>query len=736
MQEFEKFTISDDGVLTVKSGVTSIERNDFMFFPGSIKRVILPDGIKTIGANAFENFTSMTEINLPDSIEPDGIDSRAFTKCTSLQHLKLPKNLIVIRQELCFNCPNLRSVEVGDKIKHIEKLAFGKCASLTSFKCPDDLMYIEDGAFIDCANLSDFVFNDKLKVVEYDVFSDTKLTRLELPDSVEIFLAATSGNDFEFVSIPYNADFDRVDSFEEFEIRFKDKNLRGNRDEMGSIITGDKHYGAILADCNTIGSNSKVLEVVPRGSNLYFADRQGNLVIMPISDIRSKVTQWNGLEQLRAKEFPKLLDFYFARKSDKMPLPHITVVTGMPRDEIPQFYKDNNAKNWGEISKIANCKTNEGKGSLFGLAHALGVFSNDGKESKEATDYIKMYVLDNYSEEQIHEMFNFNSQKTPFNPEFAKFFMQNFHKNPRFLQSTDQITGITTDYMNAAHDSFDKVLEAFPNKRVITRQDNERLTPEIVSKFLNNTSYENVTEELLPLAKTVSKFGYSKEAFNKLSEWYKEGISIPVDKMQLFCKTDPALHLSPTSMGGENVVTYELLDKKNPLAAVLGDITNCCQRANSVGGGCVKYGMSEPNSGFVVLRAGNQIIGQAWVWYDEKTKQITLDNIEVPHVARQKIEQDNILQQNVLNCLNRLSVGFFKGMKEKGLDVEQITIGKGYNDFNNILAKNYDTVKQPKMLTDYSGYSDAAQQFLLANQRNFEHDINKFQDVEESAHAR
>lgn len=736
MQEFEKYTISDDGVLTVKPGFTSISHDDFVFYTGSIKRVVLPDGIKTIGPNAFASFTSMTEINLPDSIEPNGIGEQAFYNCTALQHIKLPKNLDIIPENLCFNCTNLESVEVGDKVRHIQKLAFGKCTSLTSFKCPDNLYYIDDGAFIDCTNLSNFEFNDKVKIISYDAFSDTKLTRLTLPDSVELFLAAVSGNDFEFVSLPYTANFDRVDAFEEFDIRFKDKIFHGNRDEIGSIVTGDKHFGAILVNCDTIGSNSKVFDVVPLGSNLYFADSQGNLVTMLFSDISSKVTQWNDLERLRARDFPKLLDFYFARKTAKTPLPHITVVTGMPRDEIPQFYKDNNAKNWGEIAKIADCKTNEGRGSLFGLAHALGVFSNDGKESKEATDYIKMYVLDNYGEEQIHEMFNFDSEKTPYNPEFAKFFMQNFHKNPRFLQSTDEITGITTDYMNATHDSFSKVLAAFPNKRVVTRQDNERLTPEIVCNFLNNTSYENVTEELMPLAKTVAKYGYSKEAFAKLSEWYKEGNSIPADKLRLFCETDPALQLQKTSGGGENVVTYELLDKKNPLGAVLGDITNCCQRANSVGGGCVKYGMAEPNSGFVVLRAGDKIIGQAWVWYDEKTKQITLDNIEVPHVAQQKIKQDTVLQQNVLKCLDRLGAGFFKGMKEKGLAVQQITIGKGYNDFNSILAQNYDTVKHPQTLTDYHDYTDANAQFLLATQQSFEHKTDNCKNIEENAHAR
>ena len=714
MQEFEKFTISDDGVLTVKSGVTSISSSDFAIYLGAIKKVVLPEGIRTIGPNAFRDFVSMTEINLPDSIDPKGIGDGAFYGCTSLEKIKLPKNLAEVPQNMCFGCESLNSVEMGDEVKYIGRVAFGKCTQLTSFTCPRELTVINEGAFVDCANLESITFNDKLKIVSYDAFSDTKLSRLTLPDSVEAFFAAVSGNEFDFVSLPYKADFDRADYFLELDVRYKDKIVHGNRDEMGSVITGDPKYGAILVDCETLGGNSLVFEVVPKNSQIYFGDKEGKLVVMRFADIRAKVTSRNELEALRAKQFPKLLDFWFALKDsnknmNKTPLPNIAVVKGMPRDEIPQFYLNNNMENWVEISRIANCQTDEGRSSLFGLAHALGVFSNSGAESKEATNYIKMYILDNYSEDQIHEMFNFNAEDTPYNPEFAKFFMQYFNKNPRFMQIPDEITDTITDYMNAAHDSFKKVLEAFPNKRVVTRQDNDRLTPEIVGKFLNTTSYKNVPSDLMPLAKTVSKYGYSREAFDKLASWYQEGVAIPENRLRLFCEPDTVLNT-----GEDRVVTYELLGKKNPLCAVLGDITNCCQRVNNVGGNCVKYGMTEPNSGFVVLRSGSQIIGQAWVWYDETTHQLTLDNIEVPRAVQNVIQKDSNYQTEIIDCLDRLGSGFVAGMEKRGLKVSKVTIGKGYNDFNNILEKHYKTLESVQTLTEYNGYTDAAgAQFLL-----------------------
>ena len=80
------------------------------------------------------------------------------------------------------------------------------------------------------------------------------------------------------------------------------------------------------------------------------------------------------------------------------------------------------------------------------------------------------------------------------------------------------------------------------------------------------------------------------------------------------------IFISADIKGDNNTISYKLLEKDNPLGAVLGNITNCCQVAGGSGESCVKYGMSKPNSKFMIFSISDTIIGQSWVWYDEKTK--------------------------------------------------------------------------------------------------------------------
>ena len=52
------------------------------------KVVVLPDGLKSIAANAFYNNTTLEEIYLPKSLEHVGYD--AFLVCSSLKHVYVP----------------------------------------------------------------------------------------------------------------------------------------------------------------------------------------------------------------------------------------------------------------------------------------------------------------------------------------------------------------------------------------------------------------------------------------------------------------------------------------------------------------------------------------------------------------------------------------------------------------------------------------------------------------------
>ena len=63
----------------------------------SLKKIILPQGIKAIRRNAFARAYNLTEINIPDGVE--SIDYVAFAICTSLEEIKLPVSLKTIGKQ-------------------------------------------------------------------------------------------------------------------------------------------------------------------------------------------------------------------------------------------------------------------------------------------------------------------------------------------------------------------------------------------------------------------------------------------------------------------------------------------------------------------------------------------------------------------------------------------------------------------------------------------------------------
>lgn len=90
--------------------------------------VIIPNYVKRIGYHAFQNCTSLTAINIPDTII--FIDAYAFEKCT-----------------------NLQTIHMSDSVTHIEPYAFAYCENLRKINIPKNIKYIGLGAFYECSNL-------------------------------------------------------------------------------------------------------------------------------------------------------------------------------------------------------------------------------------------------------------------------------------------------------------------------------------------------------------------------------------------------------------------------------------------------------------------------------------------------------------------------------------------------------------------------------------------------------
>ncbi len=675
----ENYILQADGTLILKDSTMSPEKLEGLD-KRSVRKINFPNDFSGIKSETFKDFVNLEEVDLPKSLTEFG--ECAFLGCTSLKRVKIDcPNLKNIPFGAFMGCESLNSVEFvsADGVIELGESCFEGCKSLSSFACPKNVLMIMARAFFGCESLQKIKLNDNLLFIESEALTNTNIHSIFLPNGLRKY---------------HNSHFDSI-----------------KHTSIGIYTLADVYNGVTelraYENVHFFTENDGLKRLETNNTNAMFLDRKGNCYIYDLSGdfrvindeiIKSKATKWNNLDKLIGNydSYPALIEWL---KLDKT-IPHYSLVDNLFLSEIPLFYCNNNEKNWREISKIANIQNDVNRISLFGLAHALGVFSRDGKESSIATNFIKEHILGVYNETQIHEMFDFNSKNKKYNHEFAQFFMLYFPENPDFMVKDG------VNLMYRAHDNFNKILRDFPNKKIITRQDNERLTPKMVRDYLLSVNYQNVTEKTEKLASLLANYGYSQDDFDAISKWYLKGISIPDDELTLKCAPDTE----------KTKVSYELLSKNDPLGAVLGDITNCCQTYGNSAQECVEYGMTRANSGFLVIKKGERILGQAWVWYDEKRKQVTLDNIEVPSRVLKIINSDKVLQDEIVECLKRVCVGFDKAMNdETHYRVKKITVGAGYNDFNKILQDNFDKVDNPKYLEDYNGYTDADEQFLLKN---------------------
>ena len=131
-----KYYITDDIVVTIDTagGVLTVSGTGAMpdyskasgtpwYANGSVKRVVVKDGITSVGNRAFSGNSATIEVELGESVERIG--TSAFSNCKNLLSVTLPKSL-----------------------KTIESFAFSNCTSLETVSFPDSLRSIGDSAFM------------------------------------------------------------------------------------------------------------------------------------------------------------------------------------------------------------------------------------------------------------------------------------------------------------------------------------------------------------------------------------------------------------------------------------------------------------------------------------------------------------------------------------------------------------------------------------------------------------
>ena len=100
----------------------------------NLESVEIPDGVTTIGNQAFWKCYNLKKVNLPNSVTTIG--ESAFEECKNLETIDLCPNVQTLKG-LCFANSGLKTVIFSNNITTIDKTAFSQCLNLQKFCCHD-----------------------------------------------------------------------------------------------------------------------------------------------------------------------------------------------------------------------------------------------------------------------------------------------------------------------------------------------------------------------------------------------------------------------------------------------------------------------------------------------------------------------------------------------------------------------------------------------------------------------
>ena len=173
-----------------------------------ITEYIVPDGVTSIGSNAFRNCTGLTAIKIPCSVT--SIESDAFSGCSSLNSVKVPvtdystfctnkalgciysslgkpvqlidsegkeiteyivpDGVTSIGSNAFRNCTGLTAITIAGSVTSIGYSAFEYCSCLTSVTISNSVTSIASNAFSGCSSLNSI----KVPVTDYSTFCNNK----------------------------------------------------------------------------------------------------------------------------------------------------------------------------------------------------------------------------------------------------------------------------------------------------------------------------------------------------------------------------------------------------------------------------------------------------------------------------------------------------------------------------------------------------------------------------------
>ena len=142
------WVLADDGTLTISGSgaMTDWDTSDTAWsdYRDRLVKVVIEEGVSSIGQDAFTMDTALTEVQIASSVESIGV--QAFSYCSALSSVTGASGVKTINTDAFRDCSNLTAYPFAQGLQSIGATAFN-LSGLLSASLPDSVTSIGDSAF-------------------------------------------------------------------------------------------------------------------------------------------------------------------------------------------------------------------------------------------------------------------------------------------------------------------------------------------------------------------------------------------------------------------------------------------------------------------------------------------------------------------------------------------------------------------------------------------------------------
>lgn len=160
----------------------------------NIKKVIIAEGVTSIGASAYDGYSEITSIVIPDSVTEIG--AYALRGCSGLKSVVVPEGVTRYNDYIFMNCGSLESVNIHQGVVYIGNGVFQNDKKLNvPITIPKSVQTIKTAAFNQCVKIPYFDFRGHEAVPKLEnINAFTGITgKIVVPNSLyDEWIAATN----------------------------------------------------------------------------------------------------------------------------------------------------------------------------------------------------------------------------------------------------------------------------------------------------------------------------------------------------------------------------------------------------------------------------------------------------------------------------------------------------------------------------------------------------------------